>query len=75
MFLTIRTTKKDNEIRRREKRAAWQAGFDQAIACRGIAESYLDFSRSWCAAGNSIIDQCNNILTKYESLDEEKSDD
>lgn len=65
MFI-IRTRKRDKQILRREKRAAWQAGFDMAIAVRGLAESYLEFSKSWCAATHSIIDQCNKILEEFD---------
>ena len=65
-FLTIRTTKRDNEIRRRERRASWQAGFDAAVQVRVLAESYIEYSKSWCAATNSIIDQCNKILEGFD---------
>lgn len=65
-MIVIRTRKRDKQILRREKRIAWQAGFDTAVRARGIAESYLDFSRSWCAATNSVIDQCNKILEGFD---------
>jgi len=68
MMLIIRTRKRDKEILRRANRMAWQAGFDTAVRARGLAGLYLEYSKSWCAASNSVIDQCNKILEGFDDL-------